>query len=251
MKKKKADSFTCCLAALCTLIFFLLIRLFLGMQEERRTYTALVSLGDLTYDNDFLKSASKIIGIQAVYPVVEIPVTLKIEDYTETTAFYGIDLSAFVQSPDEDSLGTVPLLLLGKNSLSNMKDSNGHQISQNQQQKYMQMGEELSITYSLDTGIASDSLTATASYTTVSSATGSATSNMANASGNNPSSVAASTWLPCHAAAVLENQDTEIYIPFSHAQALCQSSGMNQSITSVLLKINGKENLENARQLFQ
>ena len=66
MKKKKADSFTCFLAALCTLIFFLLIRLFLGMQEERRTYTALVSLGDLTYDNDFLKS-SKIIGIQAVY----------------------------------------------------------------------------------------------------------------------------------------------------------------------------------------
>ena len=38
------------------------------------------------------------------------------------------------------------------------------------------MGEELSITYSLDTGIASDSLTATASYTTVSSATGSAAS---------------------------------------------------------------------------
>ena len=87
MKKKKADSFTCFLAALCTLIFFLLIRLFLG--------------------------------IQAVYPVVEIPVTLKIEDYTETTAFYGIDLSAFVQNPDEASLGTVPLLLLGKNSLSN------------------------------------------------------------------------------------------------------------------------------------
>lgn len=141
MKKKKADSFTCFLAALCTLIFFLLIRLFLG--------------------------------IQAVYPVVEIPVTLKIEDYTETTAFYGIDLSAFVQNPDEASLGTVPLLLLGKNSLSNMKDSNGHQISQKQQQKYLQMGEDLSITNSLDTGIASDSLNATASYTTVSSAPGS------------------------------------------------------------------------------
>ena len=57
-----------------------------------------------------------------------------------------------------------------------MKGSNGHQISQKQQQKYLQMGEELSITYSLDTGIASDSLTATASYTTVSSATGSAAS---------------------------------------------------------------------------
>ena len=78
MKKKKADSFTCFLAALCTLIFFLLIRLFLGMQEERRTYTALVSLGDLTYDNDFLKSASKIIGIQAVYTHgVEISIEVK------------------------------------------------------------------------------------------------------------------------------------------------------------------------------
>ncbi len=252
MKKKKADSFTCFLAALCALIFFLLIRLFLGMQEERRTYTALVSLGDLTYDTDFLKSASKITGLQAVYPVVEIPVTVKIEDYTETTSFYGIDLSAFVQSPDEDSLGTVPLLLLGKNSLADMKDSNGHQISQKQQQKYLQMGEELSITYSLDTAIASDSHTATTSYTTVSSATGKAASNAANDSGNNPSSFSASaTWLPCRVAAVLENQDTEIYIPLSQAQALCQSSGMNQSITSVLLKINGKENLENARQLFQ
>ena len=84
------------------------------MQEERRTYTALVSLGDLTYDNDFLKSASKIIGIQAVYPVVAIRVTLKIEDYTETTAFYGIDLSAFVQSPDEDSLEPFPFCSLAK-----------------------------------------------------------------------------------------------------------------------------------------
>ena len=35
------------------------------------------------------------------------------------------------------------------------------------------MGEELSITYSLDTGIASASLPATASYPTVSSAPGS------------------------------------------------------------------------------
>ena len=256
MKKKKADSFTCFLAALCALIFFLLIRLFLGMQEEKRTYTTLVSLGDFTYDNDFLKSASKIKGLQAIYPVVEIPVTLKIEDYTETTAFYGIDLSAFVQNPDEDSLGTVPLLLLCKNSLSNMKDSNGHQISQKQQQKYLQMGEELSITYSMDADTASDVSASAISHTISSSTSTSAASTTANASGSNPSvfaasSTAATTWLPCRTAAVLENQDTEIYIPLSQAQALCQSSGMNQSITSVLLKINGKENLENARQLFQ
>ena len=251
MKKKKADSFTYFLIALCALILFLFFRLFLGIQEEKKTYTALVSLGDLTYDNDFLKNAAKIKGIQEIYPVAQIPVTLKIEDYTESTTFYGIDLNAFVQNPAEDSLGTMPLLLLGKNSLANLKDSNGHQISQKQQQKYLQMGEELPITYSLDTDIASDSLTATASHTAVSSTISSTASNTANAFGNNSSSFAASsTWLPCRAAATLENQDTEIYLPLSQAQALCQASGIPLSITSVFLKINGKENLENARQIF-
>ena len=145
MKKKKADSFACFLAALCTLIFFLLIRLFLGMQEERRTYTALVSLGDLTYDNDFLKSASKIIGIQAVYPVVEIPVTIKIEDYTETTTFSGIDMNAFGKNPTQNELGKMPLLLLGNGSLRDMKDYNNHAISKKQQEKFLEMGENLNI----------------------------------------------------------------------------------------------------------
>lgn len=221
MKKKKNDSFTCFLASLCALILFLLVHLFLEMQEEGRTYTTLVSLGDLTYDSDFLKSAAKIKGLRELYPVIKIPVTLKIEDYTETTAFYGIDLSAFAKSIDEASLGTAPLLLLGQNSLANMKDSNGHQISQKQQQKYLQMGEALSITYSLDAGSASDSLASAAS------------------------------WLPCRVAALLENRDAEIYIPISQARALCQTSGTSFSATNVLLKINGKENLENARQLFQ
>lgn len=46
------------------------------------------------------------------------------------------------------SPGNTPMLLLGKNSLANMKDSNGHQISKKQQEKYLQMGEKLSIAYS-------------------------------------------------------------------------------------------------------
>ena len=103
-----------------------------------------------------------------------------------------------------------------------MKDSNGHQISKKQQEKYLQMGEKLSIAYSLKEAAAPDSLTSSAS-----------------------------TWLPCRAAAVLKTQDTEIYIPISQAKALCQAGDTPLSITSVLLKINGKENLENARQLFQ
>lgn len=48
----------------------------------KKQYLALVSLGDLTYDDDFLKKAQKIEGIKEIWPVVEIPVTIKIEDYT-------------------------------------------------------------------------------------------------------------------------------------------------------------------------
>ena len=55
------------------------------MQDEKKTYTTLVPLGDLAYDSDFLKNTAKIKGIREMYPVAQIPVTLKIEDYTEST----------------------------------------------------------------------------------------------------------------------------------------------------------------------
>lgn len=71
-----------------------LYKAFAGIQDGKKQYLALVSLGDLTYDDDFLKKAKKIEGIKEIWPVVEIPVTIKIEDYTETATFLGIDLNA-------------------------------------------------------------------------------------------------------------------------------------------------------------
>lgn len=41
------------------------------------------------------EKGKKIEGIKEIWPVVEIPVTIKIEDYTETATFLGIDLNAF------------------------------------------------------------------------------------------------------------------------------------------------------------
>ena len=131
-----------------TLFFFL--RLTYEIQKEKQQYTILISLGNLSYDQDFLKKASKINGLQEIWPVVEIPVTIKIEDYTKTTVFCGIDLNAFTEITGQDNLGNTPRLLLGSNSLENMKDSNGHAISKKQQNKYLKMGEQLAITYTLD-----------------------------------------------------------------------------------------------------
>ena len=214
MRKKKTDCFTCFCFFLITLIIFFFLRLTYGMQEEKQQYTALVSLQGLSYDQNFLKNASKIKGMQQIWPVVEIPVTIRIDDYTKNTVFNGIDLNAFTHiSDNQTSFGCTPHLLLGNNALENMKDSNDHIISKKQQQKYLQMGENLEITYTLTD--ASDSV-----------------------------------FLPCKVAAILPGDDAQIYIPFSQASNLNFETGSGLNVTKVFLKVKGKSNLEKAKHLI-
>lgn len=218
MKMKKITGFTCFIAFLFSLIFILLFRLMAGMQEEKKQYTILLSLGSLTYDEDFLKTASKIKGLQKIYPVVEIPVTIKIDDYTKNTVFSAVDLDAFSPGLKQTDFGNTPLLLLGKNALQNMKDSNGHAISPKQQRKYLLHGKDFTISYCI-------------------------------------SNISLETYSPCKAAGILENpisrtENEEIYIPLSQAVTLCHDVGISPVVTKVLLKIKGKTNLENVNKLF-
>ena len=242
MRKKKINGFTCFLMILISLTLFFFLRLTYEIQKEKQQYTILISLGNLSYNQDFLKKASKINGLQEIWPVVEIPVTIKIEDYTKTTVFCGIDLNAFTEISGQDNLGNTPRLLLGSNSLENMKDSNGHAISKKQQNKYLKMGEQLAITYTLDS---IDSNKNSTEYS--SSISGSSFTAMDNP-GNNISPVSC---LPCKVAAILPGEDDQIYIPLSQARILCSESGAALTVTKVLLKIKGKTNLENAKQLFE
>ena len=164
MKRKKIDSFTLLVILLLALILTLLGMLLAGMKEEKRQFTVLLPLGDLAYDEDFLQKAKKIKGIKEIWPVIEVPVVIKIEDYTETTTFSGIDMNAFGKNPTQNELGKLPLLLLGNGSLRDMKDYNNHAISKKQQEKFLEMGENLNIFYSLDekekdTSKATDDLT--------------------------------------------------------------------------------------------
>ena len=99
MKRKKIDSFTLFVILLLTLTLTLLGMLLAGMKEEKRQFTVLLPLGDLAYDEDFLQKAKKIKGIKEIWPVIEVPVVIKIEDYTETTTFSGIDMNAFGKNP--------------------------------------------------------------------------------------------------------------------------------------------------------
>lgn len=236
MKKKKIDGFTCLVFLLLAMVFFFFIQLLVGMQEEKKQYTFLVSLGDITYDEDFLKKAAKIKGIKEIWPVVEIPVTIKIEDYTEATTFLGIDLNAFGKNPNQENLGNTPMLLLGEKSLQNMKDSNGHSISKKQQEKYLKMGKNLNVFYFMSGEKEKEN---------------SVFLNNLKSLAQNSEIEIQNTYLPCKVAAVMEKESDNIYIPFSQAQNLCSEAGKQPKITKVFLKINGKKNLEKAKQLFE
>ena len=203
-----------------------------GMKEEKRQFTVLLPLGDLAYDEDFLQKAKKIKGIKEIWPVIEVPVVIKIEDYTETTTFSGIDMNAFGKNPTQNELGKMPLLLLGNGSLRDMKDYNNHAISKKQQEKFLEMGENLNIFYSLDEK-EKDTSKATDDLTTLSS---------------NSAREPQTSYMPCKAAVVIEGN--EIYIPISQAQNLCREIGEPSEISKVYLKINGKNNLENAKKIL-
>ena len=183
MRKKKINGFTCFLMILISLTLFFFLRLTYEIQKEKQQYTILISLGNLSYDQNFLKKASKINGLQEIWPVVEIPVTIKIEDY-----------NAFTEISGQDNLGNTPRLLLGSNSLENMKDSNGHAISKKQQNKYLKMGEQLAITYTLD------SIDSNKNSTEYSSSVSSSSFTAMDNPGNNISPVSC---LPCKVAAIL------------------------------------------------
>ena len=233
MKRKKIDSFTLLVILLLTLILTLLGMLLAGMKEEKRQFTVLLPLGDLAYDEDFLQKAKKIKGIKEIWPVIEVPVVIKIEDYTETTTFSGIDMNAFGKNPTQNELGKMPLLLLGNGSLRDLKDYNNHAISKKQQEKFLQMGENLTISYALVGN--TKELSGAADHPV--SLTGHE---------ENEQQI---VYLPCKVTAVTENED--IYIPLSQAQELCSEMGEPLKITKIYLKVNGKMSLEKAKKLFE
>ncbi len=123
-----------------------------------------------------------------------------------------------------------------------MKDSNGHTISKKQQNKYLKMGEQLAITYTLD------SIDSNKSSTEYSSSISDSSFTTMDSPGNNISPMSS---LPCKVVAILPGEDDQIYIPLSQVRILCSESGIALTVTKVLLKIKGKTNLENAKQLFE
>ena len=104
-----------------------------------------------------------------------------------------------------------------------MKDYNNHAISKKQQEKFLEMGENLNIFYSLMKKrriLPKPQMI----FTTLSS---------------NSARGPQTSYMPCKAAVVIEGN--EIYIPISQAQDLCREIGEPSEISKVYLKNKWKK----------
>ena len=116
------------------------------MKEEKRQFTVLLPLGDLAYDEDFLQKAKKIKGIKEIWPVIEVPVSSKLKIIRKQRLFQGIDMKCVWQkNPTQNELGRCRWYCWEMVPYGNMKDYNNHAISKKQQEKFLEMGENLNI----------------------------------------------------------------------------------------------------------
>lgn len=219
-------------AVFITGILYLLIRLavsFLtGMTGE---YQAVVSLGNMTYDQRILKQVEKIQGLVSFSPVLEIPVELKLDDYTMSTVLLAVDLKELKMEGKtyrDMETGNIPMLLAGKNTLKHLKDPYGHTISKRRLAAFWEKSNQ-----GLQYHIAEDGLENTES----------------SSHENTEKSGSIETDLAeCQAAACLSNPSEGIYISLEQGRDLLEGTGLD--CRKALLTVRGKEAFEKARAVF-
>ena len=219
-------------AVFITGILYLLIRLavsFLtGMTGE---YQAVVSLGNMTYDQRILKQVEKIQGLVSFSPVLEIPVELKLDDYTMSTVLLAVDLKELKMEGKtyrDMETGNIPMFLAGKNTLKHLKDPYGHTISKRRLAAFWEKSNQ-----GLQYHIAEDGLENTES----------------SSHENTEKSRSIETdWAECQAAACLSNPSEGIYISLEQGRDLLEGTGLD--CRKALLTVRGKEAFEKARAVF-
>lgn len=210
--------------ALAVTIVALVFSLLLENKEEEQCFQFAADLGGTTYDENFLEKASKIRGIRQICPILEIPVRLKLEDYTMDTVWMAVDadvLEKKVQKAREVPLGTTPVLLLGKNSLAEMKDSNEHKISENQQKKFLDSFEKLELKYYV-----------------------------ASQKADAENEIGEVQWEDCIVAGILSSPSEDIYLPYAQGRMLCEAFA-DSEIKKALITVQGKENYKKAQSYFE
>lgn len=219
-------------AVFITGILYLLIRIAVsfptGMTGE---YQAVVSLGNMTYDQRLLKQVEKIQGLDSFSPVLEIPVELKLDDYTMSTVLLAVDLKELKMEGKtyrDMETGNIPMLLAGKNTLKHLKDPYGHTISKRRLAAFWEKSNK-----GLQYHIAEDGLENTES---------------SSHENTEKSGFIETDWAECQAAACLSNPSEGIYISLEQGRDLLEGTGLD--CRKALLTVRGKEAFEKARAVF-
>lgn len=219
-------------AVFITGILYLLIRIAVsfptGMTGE---YQAVVSLGNMTYDQRLLKQVEKIQGLVSFSPVLEISVELKLDDYTMSTVLLAVDLKELKMEGKtyrDMETGNIPMLLAGKNTLKHLKDPYGHTISKRRLAAFWEKSNK-----GLQYHIAEDGLENTES---------------SSHENTEKSGFIETDWAECQAAACLSNPSEGIYISLEQGRDLLEGTGLD--CRKALLTVRGKEAFEKARAVF-
>ena len=247
MKKWKSTDFLmlCFVIGLFCLLAFFATRLLGKARTEKQICQSIVSLENFSYEEEFLKEAEKIRGIRSITPVIKIPVRLRVEDYTMDTVLYGVDLEALQMAAAktaETEVGSAPILLLGKESLSGMADHNGHSLSEKKQKEFLTWFQKVEWQYELISGDGVENLSA---MDDGSVCTGGTYTDTKETTENG--------WLPCIVAAVLSEPSDRIFISFSQAAELTGLSldgtgkgAPAESVKDILLTVQGEDNYQKA-----
>lgn len=231
-------------------ILYLAVYLAAGIPEEQREYQEIVSFGKTVYDQKLLKEVQKIDGLVSFTPVQEIPVELRLGEYTMNTVFQAADLAELHMKgngPDKIQVGNTPALLIGKNALSSMTDGNGRRISKKELQKFWE-GSEKHLQYRMTDQSESSvirSIPRGESEEKDKNSTDMATDTT---SGQNITVQKETGWRDCCAAARLTSPSDGIYMDYEQGRRILE--GRPVSCNKALLTVQGKENFEKASASF-
>ena len=199
--------------------------------DSIKEYQTVVSLGRLQYDEKLLEQVKKIPGLVSFSPVLEIPVELKLEEYTMSTVFLAVDLNELKMEEDSSEyiyVRNTPVLLIGKNTLESLKDLNNHTISKRRLVAFWEKGEG-KLQYCLSEagrekeGSDFEKETEATEYSE-------------------------GVWTECPAFLCLRSPSEGIYISLEQGKAL---GGMSQEDgTKALLTVRGKEAFKKAQDIF-
>lgn len=237
-------------AAMAAGILYLMVRLIAGIPAEHREYQEIVSLGKAAYDQELLKEVRKIEGLVSFTPVQEIPVELKLGEYTMNTVFQAADLAEIHmkgKGPDKIQVGNTPVLLIGKNVLSSMTDGNGRRISKKELQKFWE-GNEKYLQYRMaDEG--GPSVIRNISQGEDAEKAEKGTDPAADTiSGQDGSEQKETKWRDCYVAARLMSPSDGIYMDYGQGRRMLENRFF--SCSKALLTVQGKENFEKASAAF-